>query len=133
MAKPAKAAMGKLTSPPTMAAAKPLIERRVSRFGFDDTTSEASAMPAMPAAIEPPTQETTARRFEDTPSKLATSGSVAEARMARPVDVKRKKANVSEGEEGDDADDADALVTDVHARQSRTRGCGRRSRSRCSR
>src|SRR3954462_2439865 len=91
MAKPAPTAMGKLTRPPTMAAAKPLMESRNSSDGFDDTTSEASAMPATPATMEPPTHDTIDSWRADTPSSDDTSRSVATARMARPVEGDLKK------------------------------------------
>ena len=78
--------------PPTIAAAKPLIVKSNSRFGLDVTTSDASAMPPIPAVMDPPTQETMASLRDDTPRRLATSGSVAAARMASPVAVNRKKA-----------------------------------------
>src|SRR5436309_1700318 len=95
MANPAATAIGIDTMPPTMAAAKPLMLNRSSRLGFDDTTTDASAMPAMPATIEPPTQDTTARRREETPNRDATSWLVADARTANPVAVYRKKMNAA--------------------------------------
>src|SRR5581483_8581262 len=95
MAKPAPTAIGIDTIPPTMAAANPLMLSSSNRLGLDDTTTDASAMPAMPAIIEPPTHETTARRRDDTPSSEATSWLVADARTASPVAVYRKKTKAA--------------------------------------
>ncbi len=110
--------------PPTIAAAKPLMVRRRRRFGSEETTTEASAIPATPATIEPDTHETTASVRADTPSRAATSGSVAEARMARPVRVARKNRQVVTARDGEDHDHAEALPRHVDAAD----GEGRRAR-----
>ena len=107
-AEAAATAIGKLTMPPTMAAAKPLIDSRNSRPGLDEITTDARAMPATAATIEPLTHDTTESWRADTPSSEATSRSVATARMARPVAVKRKKAHTTRGQHQHDGDDARA-------------------------
>src|SRR5258705_403302 len=52
---------------------------------------DGTAMPATPATMEPDTHDTTDGGRADTPSSDDTSRSGAEARIARPVAVKRKK------------------------------------------
>src|SRR4051794_22734558 len=91
MANPAPTAIGKLTMPPTMAAANPLIDNRKSSDGFDETTSDTKAMPATPATTDPPTHDTIDSCRAETPRSDETSRSVATARMASPVDVYLKK------------------------------------------
>src|SRR5881227_330710 len=95
MAKPAPTAIGIDTMPPTIAAAKPLMLIRNNRSGLDDTTTDARAIPAIPAIIDPPTHDTTASRLDDTPNSEATSRLVADARTARPVAVYLKNTKAA--------------------------------------
>ena len=90
-------------------------------LGLDETSSEASAMPATPATIEPETHDTIESWRADTPSKrrhVAVGGGRADREAGRGVAEERVDGC---GEDEDQRDHAEALPAGVDAADAERR------------